>query len=146
MNKAELNAAIAAENKRHAEVLKDLRAKLRVIEFEESVRIKDVYKERKAFLEESGEWLSKNKIIQVGDIVEVIGSKAGKHREVVASECWGIIGTVISQYRVKTPEGIKLEWRKDHDKVTEQGYNKITKIMRDGKFISVKDLMEQTQG
>jgi hypothetical protein len=146
MNKAELKAAIAAENKRHAEVLKDLQAKLRVIEFEESARSKDAYKERKASLEESGEWLAKNKIIQVGDIVEVIGSKAGKHREVVTCQRWGIIGTVIGQYRVKTPEGIKLEWRKDHGKVTEQGYNKITKIMRDGKFISVKDLMEQTQG
>lgn len=146
MNKSELKAAIAAENKRHAEVLKELESKLRVIEMEEEARSRQSYYNRKELLETTGEWLSKNKIIQVGDIVEVIGSKAGKHREVVTCQRWCIIGTVIGQYRVKTPEGIKLEWRKDHGKVTEQGYNKITKIMRDGKFISVKDLMEQTQG
>lgn len=146
MNKSEIKAAIEAENKRHEEVIKELNSKLRVIQMEEESRARKTYYDRKELLEQTGKWLSENKIIQVGDIVQVTGSKAGKHREVIACQSWGIIGTVIGQYRVKTPEGIKLEWRKDHGKVTEQGYNKITKIMRDGKFISVKDLMEQTQG
>lgn len=144
MNKTELKVAIAAENNRHAEVLKDLQAKLRAIEFEESARSKDAYKERKAFLEESGEWLQDK--IKVGDWVQVTGSRAGKYREVIAVNFGAIIGAVLNERRVRTPEGIKTEWRKSALTVTEQGMNKITHIYKDGKFVPVKELMQQTQG
>lgn len=143
MNKSEIKAAIEAENKRHEEVIKELNSKLRVIQMEEESRARKTYYDRKELLEQTGKWLSENKIIQVGDIVQVTGSKAGKHREVIACQSWGIIGTVVGQYRVKTPEGIRLEWRKFHGKVTEQGYNKITHIYRCDKFVPIKELFEQ---
>lgn len=143
MNKSEIKAAIEAENKRHEEVIKELNSKLRVIQMEEESRSRKTYYDRKELLERTGKWLEENKIIQVGDIVQVIGSKAGKHREVVACQRWGIIGTVIGQYRVKTAEGIRLEWRKIQGKVTEQGYNKITHIYRGDKFVPVNELFKQ---
>lgn len=143
MNKSEIKAAIEAENKRHEEVIKELNSKLRVIQIKERRRTRKTYDDRKELLERTGKWLAENKIIQVGDIVQVTGSKAGKHREVVACQGWGIIGTVIGQYRVKTADGVRLEWRKYAAKVTEQGYNKITHIYRDNKFVPVKELMEQ---
>ena len=143
MNKSEIKAAIAAENKRHEEVIKELNSKLRVIQMEEESRARKIYYDRKELLERTGDWLADNKIIQIGDIVQVTGSKAGKHREVIACQSWGIIGTVIGQYRVKTPEGIRLEWRKYAGKVTEQGYNKITHIYRGDKFVPINELMEQ---
>lgn len=143
MNKSEIKAAIEAENKRHEEVIKELNSKLRVIQMEEEAQSRKTYYDRKELLERTGKWLAENKIIQVGDIVQVTGSKAGKHREVVACQGWGIIGTVIGQYRVKTADGVRLEWRKYAAKVTEQGYNKITHVYRDNKFVPVKELMEQ---
>ena len=145
MNKQQIKEAIDAENKRHEEVIKDLTSKLRVIQMEEEARNRVAYKDRKQLLERTGEWLASNKIIQIGDIVQVTGSKAGKYREVVACHGWGIVGTVIGQCRVRTADGIRLEWRKYAAKVTEQGYNKITHIFCDGKFIPVKDLMEAAE-
>lgn len=143
MNKSEIKAAIEAENKRHEEAIKELNSKLRVIQMEEESRARKTYYDRKELLERTGEWLADNKIIQIGDIVQVTGSKAGKYREVVACQGWGIVGTVIGQYRVKTADGVRLEWRKYAAKVTEQGYNKITHVYRDNKFVPVKELMEQ---
>lgn len=144
MNKQEIKAAIEAENKRHEEVINELNSKLRVIQMEEESRSRKTYYDRKELLDRTGAWLFENKIIQIGDIVQVTGSKAGKYREIVACHGWGIIGTVISQYRVKTADGVRLEWRKYAAKVTEQGYNKITHIYRDNKFVPVKELMEQS--
>lgn len=143
MNKSEIKAAIEAENKRHKEVIKELTSKLRVIQMEEEAQSRKTYYERKELLDRTGEWLAENKIIQIGDIVQVTGSKAGKYREVVACQGWGIVGTVIGQYRVRTADGVRLEWRKHAAKVTEQGYNKITHVYRDNKFVTVKELMEQ---
>jgi hypothetical protein len=143
MNKSEIKAAIEAENKRHEEAIKELNSKLRVIQMEEESRARKTYYDRKELLERTGKWLSENKIIQVGDIVQVTGSKAGKYREVVACQGWGIVGNVISQCRVRTADGVRLEWRKYAAKVTEQGYNKITHIYRDNKFVPVKELMVQ---
>lgn len=143
MNRSEIKAAIEAENKRHEEVIKELNSKLRAIQMEEESRARKTYYDRKELLERTGDWLADNKIIQVGDIVQVTGSKAGKYREVVACQGWGIVGNVISQCRVRTADGVQLEWRKYAAKVTEQGYNKITHIYRDNKFVPVKELMEQ---
>ena len=143
MNKSEIKAAIEAENKRHEEVIKELNSKLRVIQMEEESRARKIYYDRKELLERTGDWLADNKIIQIGDIVQVTGSKAGKYREVVACQGWGIVGAVIGQHRVRTADGVRLEWRKYAAKVTEQGYNKITHVYRDNKFVPVKDLMEQ---
>lgn len=143
MNKTEIKAAIEAENKRHEEVMKELNSKLRVLQMEEEARSRKSYNDRKELLNRTGQWLFENKIIRVGDIVKVTGSKAGNYREVVACWNWGIAGTVIGQYKVKTDKGIRLEWRKFASKVTEQGYNKITHIYIDNKFVPVKELMEQ---
>lgn len=140
MNKAELKAAIAEEKQRHAKVIKQLESKLRVIEMEEAAKARGAYAEKKALLEETGVWL-KDKLA-VGDWVQVTGSRAGKYRRVVAINAWGIVGNVISERRVRTPEGIELKWTTDYSKVTEQGFNKITHLRRDGKFVPVKSLME----
>ena len=141
MNKAEIKAAIAAENNRHAEVLNELSSKLRVIELEEYSRNRDAYKEKKAFLENSGKWLQDK--IKVGDWVQVTGSRAGKYREVIAVNFGSIIGAVLNERRSRTPNGIKTQWKKSAITVTEQGMNKITHVYRDNKFVSVKQLMEE---
>ncbi len=143
MNKAELKAAIEAEKKRHAEIIKGLESKLRVIEMEESAISRKAYAEKKALLEETGEWL-KGKLA-VGDWVQVTGSRAGKYRSIVAINGYGIVGSIIYQRRVRTPEGIKVQWAKDVAKVTEQGFNKITHLYRDGKFVPVKELMKESE-
>lgn len=143
MNKAELKAAIVEEKKRHAEVLKGLESKLRVIEMEEESRNREAYAKRKALLAETGHWL-KDKLT-VGDWVQVTGSRAGTYRRVAAVNAWGIVGNVITPKRVRTPEGIQLRWSIDHGKVTEQGFNKITHLYRDGKFVPVKELMEEKE-
>lgn len=140
MTKTEIKAAIAAEEKRHSEVMKELQSKLRVIEMEEAAQARDAYQERKELLEQTGDWI-KDKLV-VGDWVQVTGSRAGKYRRVAAINKWGIIGNVINQKRVRSPEGIRVVWSQDIGKVTEQGFNKITHIYRDGKFVAVKDLME----
>lgn len=139
MNKAELKAAIAEEKKRHAEVIKGLESKLRVIEMEESARSRDAYAKKKAMLEKSGEWLQTR--LKPGDWVQVTGSRAGKYREVIAVNYGAIIGAVLHQQRVRTPEGIKTVMRKSALRVTEQGLNKITHVYRNGEFIGVDVLM-----
>ncbi len=143
MNKAELKAAIEAEKKRHAEIIKGLESKLRVIEMEERSASRKAYTEKKALLEETGEWLEGK--LTVGDLVQVTGSRAGKYRCVVAVNGYGIVGNVIYQKRIRTPEGIKVQWAKDVGKVTEQGFNKITHLYRDGKFVPVKELMKESE-
>ncbi len=146
MNKQQLKDAIAAEKKRHTDVIKDLTSKLRVIELEDEVRARAAYKDRKKLLETTGDWLNKNNILKVGDLVQVTGSKAGKYRVVVGFTYYGIIGKVATQKREKQMDGtIQLVWSTSALKVTEQGLNKITHIFRYGQFVSVKDLMETAQ-
>jgi len=140
MTKAEILAAMQVERTRHTAAMASLQGQLRLIEMEEEARSRESYKQRKALLEETGEWL-KDKLV-VGDWVQVTGSRAGKYRCVVAVNNYGIIGTVITQKRIRTPEGIKVQWVKDLGKVTEQGFNKITHFYRDGKFVPVKELMK----
>lgn len=140
MTKAEILAAMQVERTRHTAVMASLQGQLRLIEMEEEARSRESYKQRKALLEETGEWL-KDKLV-VGDWVQVTGSRAGKYRCVVAVNSYGIIGTVITQRRIRTPEGIKVQWVNDLGKVTEQGFNKITHFYRDGKFVPVKELMK----
>jgi len=140
MTKAEILAAMQVERTRHTAAMASLQGQLRLIEMEEEARSRESYKQRKALLEETGEWL-KDKLV-VGDWVQVTGSRAGKYRCVVAVNNYGIIGTVITQRRIRTPEGIKVQWVKDLGKVTEQGFNKITHFYRDGKFVPVKELMK----
>lgn len=140
MTKTEIKAAIGAEEKRHAEVMKELQGKLRVIEMEEAARARDSYQGRKELLEETGDWI-KDKLA-IGDWVQVTGSRAGAYRRVVAVNGYGIVGTVIERKRIRTPEGAELKWVINHGKVTEQGFNKITHLYREDQFIPVKDLMQ----
>lgn len=143
MNKQQLKDAIAAEQKRHADVMKDLTSKLRVFELEESARTRKSYEDRKELLEKTGVWLNKSQVLKVGDLVQVTGSRAGKYRQIVAINKWSIVGIVVHQKRTRTPNGPVLSWVKDVSKVTDQGFNKVTHVFRDGEFIHVKVLMEQ---
>lgn len=146
MNKQQIKEAIEAENKRHADTIKDLTSKLRVFQMEDEARNRAAYKDRKQLLEKTGDWLNKAQVLKVGDLVQVTGSKAGKYRVVVGFTYYGIIGKVASQRREKQPDGLNtLVWKTSALKVTEQGMNKITHIFRDGKFVPVKDLMEAAQ-
>lgn len=143
MNKVEILAAMQVERARHTALMATLQGQLRLIEMEEESRNRKAYAERKALLEETGHWL-KDKL-SVGDWVQVTGSRAGKYRSIVAINGYGIVGSIIYQRRVRTPEGIKVQWAKDVAKVTEQGFNKITHLYRDGKFVPVKELMKESE-
>lgn len=143
MNKQELKDAIAAEKKRHNETIKDLTSKLRVYELEDSRRASAAYYNRKKSLEATGEWLARNRILKVGDLVQVTGSTAGKYRVVAGFTYYGIIGKVARQHREKQMDGtVQLVWSTSALRVTEQGLNKITHIYHTGKFVPVKDLMD----
>ena len=142
MNKSEIKNAIAAEKKRHADAMKYLESKLKaIVNYENEARLK-AYKQRKAMLENGGNWLQDK--IKVGDIVQVTGSKAGQFREVIAVDKGFIVGVVIFQRKIRTTDGVKIDWGKNISKVTEHGMNKITHLYRDGNFVRVKDLMERT--
>ncbi len=142
MNKQELKDAIAAEKKRHNETIKDLTSKLRVFEMEDARRASAAYADRKKSLEATGEWLAKNRILKVGDLVQVTGSRAGKYRVVAGFTYYGIIGKVAVERKEKQMDGtVKKVWSTSALQVTEQGLNKITHIYRKGAFVPVKDLM-----
>lgn len=144
MNKKEIQEAIAAEKARHEAVMKDLQSKFRVIQMEEESHNRAAYEERKKLLNATGDWLKKNNILKIGDLIQVTGSKAGKYRSIVGITPYCVIGRVASQKRERQMDGsVKLVWAADVSKVTEQGLNKITHIFRNGKFVHVKDLMEQ---
>jgi len=146
MNKQQLKDAIAAEKKRHAETMKDLTSKLRVFEMEDEARNRAAYKDRKALLEKTGEWLNKAQVLRVGDLVQVTGSRAGKYRVVAGFTYGGILGRVAVERKEKQMDGaIKKVWSASIRQVTEQGYNKVTHIFREGKFVPVKELMEAAQ-
>lgn len=146
MNKQQLKDAIAAEKKRHAETMKDLTSKLRVFEMEDEARNRAAYKDRKALLEKTGEWLNKAQVLRVGDLVQVTGSRAGKYRVVAGFTYGGILGKVAVERKEKQMDGaIKKVWSASIRQVTEQGYNKVTHIFREGKFVPVKELMEAAQ-
>lgn len=146
MNKQQIKEAIDAENKRHAEVIKDLTSKLRVIQMEEEARNRVAYEDRKQLLDKTGEWLNKARVLKVGDLVQVTGSRAGKYRVVAGFTCGGILGRVAVERKEKQMDGtIKKVWSASIRQVTEQGYNKVTHIFRDGKFVPVKDLMEAAE-
>lgn len=146
MSKAEIKSAIAAEQKRSSEVIKDLTSKLRVIQMEEEARSRLAYKNRKKMLDQTGEWLNKSQVLKVGDLVQVTGSKAGKYRVVAGFTSYGIIGRVARQIREKQMDGTtQLAWTSTTGQVTDQMFNKITHIFRKGTFVSVQELMEQEQ-
>jgi hypothetical protein len=140
MTKAEILAAMQVERTRHSAAMATLHGQLRLIEMEEESRNREAYKQRKALLKETGEWV-KDKLA-VGDWVQVTGSRAGAYRRVVAINAWGIVGTVIERKRIRTAEGAQLKWVIDHGKVTEQGFNKITHLYREEQFVPVKELMQ----
>lgn len=145
-NKQQLKDAIAAEKKRHAEMLKDLTSKLRVFELEDEVRNRAAYKDRKQLLEKTGDWLNKAQVLKVGDLVQVTGSRAGKYRVVAGFTYGGILGRVAVERKEKQMDGtIKKVWSASIHQVTEQGLNKITHVFREGKFVPVKDLMEAAE-
>lgn len=146
MNKQELKDAITAEKKRHANVIKDLTSKLHVIEMEDSARAIAAYKVRKDLLNKTGEWLNKDKVLKVGDLVQVTGSRAGKYRVVAGFTYYGIIGKVAVQRKEKQADGtIKEVWSTSINQVTEQGLNKITHIYRKGEFVPVEKLMQSSE-
>ena len=146
MNKQELKDAIAAENKRHAELIKDLTSKLRVFQLEDEARARKEYSDRKKSLEKTGEWLNTSQALKVGDLVQVTGSRAGKYRVVAGFTSYGIIGKVAAERKEKQMDGtIKKVWSTSISQVTEQGMNKITHIFRNGEFVPVKKLMEAAQ-
>jgi hypothetical protein len=146
MNKQQLKDAIAAEKKRHTETMKDLTSKLRVFELEDEARNRAAYKDRKKLLDKTGEWLNKTQVLKVGDLVQVTGSRAGKYRVVKGFTYGGIIGMVANERRTKQFDGTYVKhWSASIGQVTEQGYNKITHIFRDGNFVPVKELMEAAE-
>lgn len=143
MNKKQIKEAISTENKRHDAAIKDLYSKLRVIEMQEEAKARTAYQNRKDLLDGTGEWLNKNNILKIGDIVKVIGSRAGAYRRVTAIQYFTIIGQVVNEVRVKKEDGgYSKEWVFSGTKITSQGMNKITHIMRDGVFVHVKDLKD----
>jgi hypothetical protein len=144
MNKTELKAAIAAENKRHSEAMKYLESKLRSIEYDERVNRSKAYEKKKELLDETGKWLQDK--LKVGDWIQITGSRAGKYREVLAITNGVVIGAVLNERRTRTSEGVKSKLEKSVSQVTEQGLNKVLRIYRDGKFVLVKELMQQTHG
>lgn len=143
MNKQELKDAITAEKKRHNDVIKDLTSRLRVFEMEDEARNRAAYKDRKQLLKKTGDWLNAAKVLKVGDLVQVTGSRAGKYRVVAGFTYYGIIGKVAIQRREKQMDGtVKHVWSTSALTVTEQGLNKITHIFRNGEFVPVKELMQ----
>lgn len=143
MNKQELKDAIIAERKRHDETMKDLTSKLRVFEMEDARRASAEYAERKKLLDATGNWLNKNKILKVGDLVQVTGSRAGKYRVIAGFTYYGVIGKVATERKEKQMDGtIQNVWSTSALQVTEQGLNKITHIYRKGQFVPVKELMQ----
>jgi hypothetical protein len=142
MNKQRVNAEIKAEYERHYQALKDLRAKQSDIRLRDQRSNQDRYKARKDLLDKTGRWLQENAILKVGDIIQVTGSRAGKYRTIIEFTSNGVIGNVSSLRRVKKPNGSFIRmWKTNSLGVTEQGMNKITHILREDKFIPIKDLM-----
>ncbi len=144
MNKQQIKQAINAENKRHSDAIRELNDKLWAIERDEAYKSRAAYQKRKDLLDDTGEWLNKNKIIQVGDIVKVTGSRAGAYRKVTQLQYFCIIGQVARESVVKNPDGTRSRtWIFSASTVTSHMMNKVTHILRDGVFVAVKDLMQK---
>ena len=145
MSKQQLVDAIALEKKRHQETIEELYSKLRVFELEEQFGAYDKYKKRKEGLDVTGSWLKENQVLRIGDLVRVTGSRSGPYRNIIGITNSGIVGSVATLRREKNVDGTFVSVWRNKGTVTEQGFNKITAIFRSGKFVPVKELMEQPE-
>lgn len=115
--------------------LKSLRSKRRLLQMEKSRKSSTSYQKRKARLEETGEWLEK--ILKIGDIVKVTGSRSSPWRRVIAVNPPNFIGNpIIKRRRRDTEEYI------DVSKAITTGINKITHMMYNDVAEKTEDLME----
>jgi hypothetical protein len=143
MNSKKIIDAIAAERQKYEKNVKELTLQLRVFQLEEQVKKEKAYESRKENLNITGNWLKEKQIIRIGDLVKVTGSRAGPYRQIAAILNDRIVGNVAVLKREKKQDGTYIQfWSTKHFKVTEQGFNKITHIFRSGKFVPVKELME----
>jgi hypothetical protein len=150
-NKAQILKDIAATE---AELV-DLREELRNWERKQSRKKSDTYKNRKAMLEKSAPLMED--LVEVGDLIEVTGSRAGKWRRVVKLtkgrewrpgkwSCGTVHGHVVYNKRQRTFdeqggwENVTVE---DTTKITDHGTNKIVAVKKNGKWIKAKDLVER---
>lgn len=111
-----------------------------------SIKSRDMsayYEKEKDELEKTGDWLNTNNILQVGDVVKITGSRAGTYRKIISVQYYTIIGNPVNEHKVKNPDGsYTTRWMVVRSCATSQRMDKITHILRSGKFVPVKQLME----
>jgi len=145
--KAQIQREIA-ETEAH---LVDLREELARYDRQVSRKKSDAYRKRKDMLERMAPVIEN--LIEVGDLVEVTGSKAGKYRRIVQITkgrtygdrfyCGTIHGHVVYDKRVR--KNGKFEWERVEDvtKITDHDTNKIVAVYKNGEWHKTKDMAER---
>lgn len=94
-------------------------------------------------LEKTGDWLHKNNILKVGDIVKITGSRTWKISKIISFQHYNITGNPAYEHEVKNPDGsYTIRWMVVRSCATSHGMDKITHILRGDNYVSVKELME----
>lgn len=131
--------------------LVDLREELRNWERKESRAKSDAYRKRKALLDQTAPIFEE--MVEVGDLIEVTGSRAGKWRRVVKLikgrtygdkwHCGTVFGHSVYTKKVRKPDGTVVpQMAEDVTKITDHGTNKIVAVYKGGRWIYAKELVD----
>jgi hypothetical protein len=117
-------------------LLKKLQLELDAVKLAKSKENANSYEKRKKLLEEASAIFAK--ILKPGDYVKVTGSRAGSYREVKEISKYTLIGATCT---FNTRVG-KITQVHSYDIIT-CGTNKIIAVLRDGKWITAKEIVSQ---
>lgn len=124
---------ILIEIKETERKLAELNAELLKARQSKSRSSSESYEKRKKLLEESRKIFEK--ILSPGDFVKVTGSKASSYRKVVHIERGNLIGATCSFKDTKLKNISEFN-------LIECGTNKITAVLRDGRWLTAKELVD----
>jgi restriction endonuclease S subunit len=123
-----------------------LRKELSQLEREKRKSRSDSYKKKKELLTKSAPLFME--ILEVGDVVEVTGSRAGKYRRVVkiqngpyGGRIWGY---VIYQKRSKVDGKWVLKFVEDTTKITDHMATKILAVKKEDGWITAKEIVDKS--
>lgn len=116
--------------------LKSLYSELSLAKSKKSDASSNSYEKRKAMLEEAASVFVK--ILKPGDYVKVTGSRASPYREVKEINQYELIGATCT-FNKRTGSITRVG---KYDIIT-CGTNKITAVLRDGKWVTAKEILSK---